>query len=405
MSKYVFYALYIALLLCNLIYSNFMLVGPLTYRHVIAMLLLLYLVLDKGSSLKMDKYFSVFMVYVLFWGISSVTTGYIDSYLSKFFGTTLIAYTVYQSTKLLITKYDAFHVLIIVLLTIGLVDSAVTILQFFNNPLGYMIPGLMRVDFIEEYEGFAMRKFDAGNSSIVIPGIIGGALHGYLSSCLAVLALYPFNGKIRIVNILLWVVFFISLFFVQERSSLLLGFLGSIYVYYYSTKNNHMNSNSRWMNVVLSVVIIYVIYKIVIFATTTGTRYTDQGLDDGGRSIYIDNALNYLAGNLLGGYFEYSATGAMPPHNLFINALLWGGVFGGSVLIVMLLRQIWQAVKVLITEMKYLPAQCVFFGMLFLVYTGNSLLHNESVVTGSSTPWLYWAMFITYYEKYKYKSI
>ena len=279
-------------------------------------------------------------------------------------------------------------------------------MQFYNQPVGYMIPRILHADFIEEYEEFAGRRMLDGDTAIVIPGIIGGASHGYFSSCLAIISLYPFKNKLGIANIFMWALSIISLFFIQERTAFAVGLLGSMYGLYCLTKQQREQTFTKIFIRLIAIVAVFgIVHLLYNTIGSVNTRYTDLGLDTQGRDAFIQNAFDYLKINPLGGYFEYSDSGAMPPHNIFVNAFLWGGLIGGIIVIMLILSQIKTTCSVLLKQSKIIPFQAFLFAIIYLVYTGNAMFHNESMVNGSSIIWIYWAVFLTYYDNWKNQNL
>lgn len=404
-QKYIFFSLYILLIVCNIVYTDLPLFGSITYRHVSTIGLILFLFTQEGANLKPDKYFAIFFVYVFFWGVGAISTGYGSQFVNKFFGTTLSAFAAYQSTKFLINKYDSLHVLIIILLVIGYIDSLCTILQFYHQPVGYSIPQLLNIDFISDFEEYAERRYSAGDTAFTIQGIIGGAKHGYFASCVAILALYPFKGRLRPINIATWALFVVSLFFIQERTAFVVGLLCSIYCLYRISKiqSTQTTFTKHFVRLIAILVLCGITYLLYNTIGSVDTRYTTLGTDTQGRSEYIQNAFDYLMHNPLGGYFEYSASGAMAPHNMFVNAFLWGGVIGGLIVIVLILRQLKEVIAALVHKSNSIPIQVILFATIYLAYTGNSMLHNESMVNGSTIIWVYWAVYLTYTDMWNFQ--
>lgn len=398
-SKCIFCLLYIGLFILNLIYNELPFIGAITYRHMLSLLLLGFLWYQDREWLKLDKYFSIFLGFVAFWGLSSFVTGFGEAFLNKCLGTTLNAYVMYQSTKFLIKKYDALSIFVFVFICLGIIDAVLTILQYMGNPIGFAIPGMLGVDGLEEFEEYFSRRKEAGTTALVIPGLIGGALHGYFVACFTVISLYPFKNKLRLTNLFVWSLSIISLFYVQERSAFVLGTLGSLFVLYFLCKK--MDTTERYIvkiiRVTSIVLITYIFSHISELLEKADMRYTAFAFDDLERSTFIVKTINYLFVNPIGGFFEYTSSGEISPHNVIINAFLWGGLAGGIIIICLLIRQFVIALYALTLQVKEIPFQALVFGIVFLVYTGNSMFHNESVVTGSATPWIYWAIFETYH--------
>lgn len=122
------------------------------------------------------------------------------------------------------------------------------------------------------------------------------------------------------------------------------------------------------------------IYSIDSVTVMDSTR--DFNLDDGGRSNYIDQSLNYIfSHNYIWGQYSELINLEKAPHNVFINALLYFGIIG-LILIVLI----------------YLTFSLIYYKwflrgyfeyLVVLGYFVKTLFHNESIVTSGSLVLLY----------------
>lgn len=126
-------------------------------------------------------------------------------------------------------------------------------------------------------------------------------------------------------------------------------------------------------------------------------RYSDMGFEIDNRDVYIQGAFNYLRYHPMGGNFEYLASGGGYPHNCFVNALLYGGIFGGSILIVMYFVQLIMVIKVVYNYVvkKSGSTMLLVFSLAYLTYMVNSLVHNASLVAGNEMFFLLWAAVVS----------
>ncbi|MCQ2281529.1 MAG: hypothetical protein MJZ99_02760 [Bacteroidales bacterium] len=394
-NKLIFFLLYTSLFVCSLMYSGAAAFGPLSLRHVLSLLLLVFLISIGGNSLRLDKYFGIYLVFVAFWGLGAISSGHALQFANKLFGTTLAAFVMYQATKALNIKYQSSWFLIFLMVTIGILDSVVTIFQYYNHPLGFAIPRLLGIEFIDEFEEYSARRIDYGDTGLVLPGLLGGAHHGYFLLCAAIASLFPIKGKLSVVNMAIWAILMGGLLFVQERAPFYLGMVGSIFtIFSVVLNNNNRGNNKSYFNFFILLIAIVFIPWLVRISQSSDLRYSIQGSDLGGRLGFIDNAINFVINNPLGGYFDFAESGAMAPHNLFVNALIWGGVIGGSIISLLVIYQVLIVLRNILFRNRTVSFPALIFGVMFLLYTGNSFLHNESVVTGYCFPWIYWALFI-----------
>ena len=126
-----------------------------------------------------------------------------------------------------------------------------------------------------------------------------------------------------------------------------------------------------------------------------------MGMEDDNRVENALNALKWVWHNPYGGASFYYASGGYYPHNVFVNALLYGGVFGGTVVIGILIAQLVKIGQVFFSYIKgktdstLLLVSCV----AYLSYTMNSFFHNFSLVLGGEMIFLLWAMISSLLDK------
>jgi O-antigen ligase len=120
-----------------------------------------------------------------------------------------------------------------------------------------------------------------------------------------------------------------------------------------------------------------------------------RGFDIQNRDEYHNAAWSYLFNNPFGGTFEFSAAGNGLPHNFFLNALLCGGILGGIILIWLLIIQIKKIWPYILPTSKFSNAEGAFvWGLLYIDYTLNSMLHNISIASGAFLFFVWWAAFL-----------
>ena len=123
-------------------------------------------------------------------------------------------------------------------------------------------------------------------------------------------------------------------------------------------------------------------------------RYVSLGLKDEKRIDYVFDALKWVQHHPMGGASSYYALGGEYPHNFFVNAFLYGGVFGGLILTGILIVQLIKIAQITLSFIKkdtrfpLLLVSC----LAYLCYTMNSFFHNYSLVFGGEMIFLLWAM-------------
>ena len=119
--------------------------------------------------------------------------------------------------------------------------------------------------------------------------------------------------------------------------------------------------------------------------------------NDSRYNIWV-KAVEFLSSNILvGGPQAASKYIGTEAHNLILNAFIWGGLFGGLVILAMIWKMLCHSISVLLKSRKNLVLSAIF-ALGFCSYTATSFFHNVSIISGSELSFLLIAwMSISYY--------
>lgn len=373
-----------------------MLFGPISLRHALTIVIFVYCIAI--GEFKNDRFTKWYIVFLVFYTLSNIITGYTTEVLMKLFGTYFSVIVLYMSTKVMIQKYDGLNWIIFALLAIAVIDSVVTIGQFYNNPIAKTISEFLRGDdFNEDLYDYYERYEDLHGRSAA--GVLGAVLNGYFLSAVCVLGLYNIKGKPGIINWALFLFLAFALFLVQERSGFYFGLLCAfIYVFLALVTNKK------------SLITIMLVLPIAVFLITrfgsslvnlNDTRYITQAMDRGGREDLAAAGWSFVAHHPQGGIMEFHALRNRDSHNLVTNAFLFGGIFGGIAVLLVIIAQFGLIIKILY---KSYQQRCYSFGLIafslmYLDLTLNSFFHNASLVTGNVFFFIAWGVVISLFEK------
>ena len=121
------------------------------------------------------------------------------------------------------------------------------------------------------------------------------------------------------------------------------------------------------------------------------SRY-NLGFEATGRDSIYAHAMEYIGENFFfGGIFKLFDTRGFAPHNLFLNAWIYGGIIGFVAIVVLTWKQCVAAVKTVLSKINQSTVPVLVVSLAFLCFTANSMLHNVSVVTGDAVVWMLWA--------------
>ena len=222
---------YLLFLVSAFLYGSFHVAGPVTLRHV-ATILMFAVCLIESKSIYIDKYLKGYFVFVAFWLISSLATGYIIDFFKDFIGYVFVAYVGYWATVILKKKYDSLHLLVYALVFIGMFDAVVTACQslyipVFDSFLERLHLGIVDEDFLSKQTRGINMMF------IAIPGLYGTPVnngHYLLISFIASFALQ--RRRFRPVGHMFSIVILVGLFFCQQRGPFYVGVLLFVFILY-----------------------------------------------------------------------------------------------------------------------------------------------------------------------------
>lgn len=387
-----FKIVYLLFFLFCIVYPYKVIAGPITFRHVVSLFMLGLCIYEGFQS---DKYLYLYYAFVLLFGISSVAMGHAGDYFRGLFGTYISMIAAYAATYILIKKYDGTNLLVWTIVCIGILNAVVTIGQFFEWSIIEKLCSLLKVEVDDKYVSI-IESQESDSNSLSLPGLLSSLNNGYFLSATALLIL--FNRKCNFyINFLLWLVVIGASFVAQERAGFMIAIVFSAFIVgdYYFSKSK---TAGFFALVIIMIVSASAIYAFLDDILASELRYT-KGLEGDARGEYRSVTWDYILHNPMGGFFEFESEGHHHPHNFFLNTFLFGGFFGGICLIVLLIFQIIKIVPYLFRNKDSEEAQWAFiWGLMYIDYTINSMVHNPSIVQGVVPFFIWWGAFLAYSE-------
>ena len=377
---------YLLFIVCCIIYPHKVIAGPVSFRHVISLLMLGVCIYEGFRS---DKYLYLYYAFVLFFGISSIATGFIGDFVRGFFGTYISMIAAYGATYLLIKKYDGTSFLVWTFVCIGLLNAFVTIGQFFDLAIVDNLRSFFRIEYDEKYVDL-VNNTESGD--FALPGLLNSLDNGYFLSATALLVLYNKNSNIYI-NLILWIVIMGASFLAQERAGFMLAIAFSAFIVgeYFFTQKKAIGYIAF---IIILIICASVIYSYMDDILSSELRYS-KGFEGDNRSEYRALTWQYVLNNPMGGFYAYDAQGLSHPHIFFLNAFLFGGFLGGLCLIGLLLLQIIRIIPYLFHNSGSDMAKWAFiWGLMYIDYTLNAMAHNPSIAQGVMQFFIWWGAFV-----------
>ena len=386
-----FKIIYLFFIVCAFLYGSYHIAGPLTLRQVAAILMCV-ICLFESKTFYIDKYLKGYFVFVAFWLISSLATGNIVEYFQDLIGFVFVAYIGYWATIILKKKYDSLHILVYALIFIGMFDAVITICQSLYIPVFDSFLELLHLEPVNE-KFLSKQSREVDMMFVAIPGLYGSPVnngHYLMISFITSFALQRYHFKP--VGLVFSIIILVGLFFCQQRGPFYLGVLLLtliLYVTYF-----------RGKSIAKKVLMAFIVIAIAVLAVPTYLQNSSllesrmsRGAEDEVRSELYANTPEWLAEHPLGGIYELRKIRA--PHNFFLNAFVIGGWLGGMFVIYVLFVQLKPIAKVClktVSEKNYLT---FIFAVAYLGITGNSMVHNVSIITGDVASWIIWAAFLS----------
>lgn len=388
-----FRILYVVFLTCQLLWGSYYLGGIITPRQL--MVLVMFVACVAVKEIKFDRYWWLYSVFLLCFGLSSFLTGFSDQFIHQLIGLFFASYVAYRSTFAMVKRYHSENVIINTFLVIGLLDALVTIGQFFNYDIANTIVDLMHFSGTSERFINLQDRMDT-MYGVAIPGIVGDVLNGYLLSFVSVFALYNKNGRLSFHNIIFWLVIVFGSYCVQERSGFFTGIVLSVFMMFKVLSNVTKKYRIITFSLFFLVVILSGMYLFDALSVSE-TRYS-IGFDMSSRDAIYGYSWDFFIQHPFGGFFLLAENGVLP-HNLFLSALIFGGLIGGVMICIILWMQFSKMLPSFIAPIKgHHGYMMLLFALAYVAFTVNSLWHNLSIVSGDATLWIIWGGFLSLSE-------
>lgn len=386
--------LYILFFIAQLLYGSWHVLGPVTPRHI--MTIIMFLVCIREGAYKRDKYMPFFFVFVFLFLLVGVVGGFVEDSINKCLAYYFVSVVAYYSTLLLLEKYQGGYYFILTLLGIGILNSIVTIGNMYMMPWATQITDFLHLSGGFDITDVSSRYHENENlEGLTVSGLLADVGNGYFMAYLSVLALYSRDKKIHLYNLILYVLFIIALFFIQERTGLVAGLVLSLYGLFrvFSMKDVSGSRKGVLFAMMFVVVLALVLPLIYNYVMSGASRYATLGMSYDEKRIFLnDTSLEFLRLNPMGGFYLFFRQYQVYPHNLIFNALIYGGIIGGICIFILLIKQVGLLLSTVLKRLQPHNFDFFIFSLMFLVYNICSLTHNQSVVTGDPTFWVLWAL-------------
>lgn len=381
-------------------------VGYFSFSNYATAVMSFFLMLNYGKV--KDCFVDVLKIYLLFAFVFFITLNIngdiIDFDLSTYYIARILPSIVTFLGVFFYVKTDNdLGVISAFLLVLALINSLISILQYNVNPLAVAVSEFFSVINEVEYTDFLTAK-DSILGAIPITGIWGNVVNNGLM--ILAFSFLPFAFKRKsiiyvILSIGTLVTSFYAMFLVQQRTAFFLMIIGSLFVL---IRNLNLKYFLSLVLLMMAIVLVFNNQIDSLIPNMDMGRFAD--VQDKDRQVLYELSLDWVGRNFLfGGPVAYSSymrslIGIEDPHNFFISALVYGGIFGGGVMIFMFFKvfsfSFVQVVKGLISPVPD-SDRLFIFSLIMIVALINGMTHNTSFVYGNVSLWVIYALLIKSY--------
>ena len=386
--------LYLFFLISVLVFGSYI-IGPLTLRVWAVIVMLSYLMFSafNNTVYKKNKYISLFVVYMVLLLLAMSINGDAEIYGLKWIVANHVVSIIVFVATYYVTKdnrQNRMDVIIMTLIILLVINSLITIAQYFNEPIGWTISFFFLqgrnegiVSFQESYQSLETL---AGLART--PGIFDSSVeNGIFLGSFGIIPFYFIKRDswiLKIVSIIAIVLSLIACFMCQERAAMFILSASVLFLGYKSMKNN------AWSFLAAISVLIILLYSID-FSSIDAGRFQEVGMENTIRKNIWGAIGPFLSDNLLvGGANQFVRVSGHLPHNIFFNAFVFGGLLGGITVIILFFLFLIKGVRNMLLK-KTNISNCAI-ALAFLSILAQSLVHNSSIVSGDVMTFLLFSL-------------
>ena len=300
----------------------------------------------------------------------------------------MVGIVAYYATTYFIKTQNDINALYIILILILSMTSITTILQYYNNPIGWQM-GL----FINEYkDGMDEKIFNYGlyQETLLGASYAIGIFGHPVTNAMFIAAISPLPMfKIitcesiikRIIYFAIFVMGLTACFMTQQRSAFYILLITSIIIIIYYSKNKFLLTISG----VLLVTLAWSTISDIIFSEDLGRLSISNLQTDSARQILWANAESFIHENLLwGGPMTFmSMNNGLPAHNFFLSAFIYSGLFGGFAIIFLFLKICKDTISIIL-ENRHKINHALIFSISLMVFLTQGMAHNGTLIDGEA---------------------
>lgn len=384
--------LYLLFLFLSFSYSDLR-VGGIGLRYPIIMLILFVIIAE--GRVYFDKVWRVYALFIAVFGVSCIAHGFIDEFSNVLFMQYFISFVGWLSTVAVLKKDPSFvKYIVYLILAIGGLDVLVTISQFTFNADWYS--PIQEFFHFSNLEDFNAQSDLGGNNSEVNDSTLNGMFpngvyNGYYLLFCSVLSMFLLLKTRKIISFILPLFFLVGAFCCQQRGPF---FITLLVVLLLSLSAFNKMKRIGKISIIAGIGILAVFgFSIMNYSEAMELRYSTRGFEDELRSSIYAATIDYIKEHpFTANFYELVAAKGKAPHNLFLNAFVYGGILSFMLIMWLLYyqaKQVWRLIK---NRLETINPYYYVFAFAWIAFTLNSMVHNRSIVTGDFMIWVIWGV-------------
>lgn len=368
-------------------------VGGVALRTPI-LLSILFVIVVEGKFF-VDKVWRIYVLFIIVFGVSCIAHGYFDEFSNVLFMHYFISFVGWLATAVVLKKDPSFvKYLVYVILAIGGLDVLVTYSQFtFNSDWYSPIRDFFHFSNIDEFNIKSDISSDSGDvMNLTLIGMFpNGVYNGYFLSLCSILSMFLFLKTRKLVAYLFPCFYLFGSFCCQQRGpffiSVFVIFLLSLSIF------SKLRTVEKIMIIIGIGLFVTLGVSLMNYSESMDLRYSAKDWEDDSRLSIYTLTLNYIQSKpFTANFYELVEVHGKAPHNLFLNAAVYGGFVSFFIIMWILFFQakhVWKIIRNRFDEKKLFY---YVFSYAWIAFTLNSMVHNRSIVTGDFMIWVIWGV-------------
>jgi hypothetical protein len=365
-------------------------VGFTPKNYATLFLFLLLFVNIKKSILPIDKNVVLYIAFAIYFFITLLITGEINSFDSNtyFGGQILPSIVIFISVCKYIKSYKELKIICYFLLIMSVFNSIISIFQFYGNPIAQQIGMFFGTSNNFTYDDVDYNITGLGTRTVI--GIFGGIVtNGFMISSLFALAsvLYTENRLSKMVAVVVMILPVLAMYYTQQRSAFVL-IICCLCVMIFKTFG--------LKKMIFSLILLIPFLFFISMPDIDYGRFDD--FQDDTRNMLYSKSMDWIKDNcLIGGPVAAERHIQGAAHNIFLSAFSFGGIISFIILSVIYFRTIFSAIKNIFKSFKkhsILSNYICALSLCIICVFANGLTHNISIVYGYLPIWFLYAVFV-----------